>query len=137
MIQKRNLSKGKRIDTGEEVTGYYVYHEPPLQCIDTEKSNSGKHFIVKTGFADWNMPRRLNFYQVDPETVHFVAMPVIIEQMDEADGLGDFIRRRCPNCEAALRHDRKGEKIGMLGANFCKECGQFLLWTENNEKNKS
>lgn len=65
------LFRGKRIDNGAWVEGFVYEHEPPLQAIVPidyvpEKS---KWYIAKTAFADWNMPRQVEFVEVDPSTV--------------------------------------------------------------------
>lgn len=64
------LYRGKRKYNNEWVEGFYYQHNPPLQCFtldgDREKV---KHYILKTGFADWNMPRPVDFIEVIPETV--------------------------------------------------------------------
>lgn len=63
--------KGRRIDTKEWVYGFYYEHEPPLQCLvpDNFVSPKSKHYILQTSFADWNMPRQVDFIEVDPDTV--------------------------------------------------------------------
>ena len=60
--------RGKAIENGVWVYGAYYEHQPPLQCIGKSKEKS-RHFIIKTDFADWGMPRQAVFDQVDPETV--------------------------------------------------------------------
>lgn len=65
------LFRGKRKDNGEWVEGFYYEHEPPLQCFTTkgQEQEKSKSYILKTGFADWNMPRQVDFIEVIPETV--------------------------------------------------------------------
>jgi uncharacterized phage protein (TIGR01671 family) len=60
--------RGKRYDNGEWVYGAYYEHQPPLQCIGKSEEKS-KHCIAKTAFADWNMPRQVEFSEVNLETV--------------------------------------------------------------------
>lgn len=60
--------RGKRIDNGEWVYGFAYEHEPPLQCFSPTEEKS-KWYIAKTAFADWNMPRQVEFVEVDPNTV--------------------------------------------------------------------
>lgn len=65
------LFRGKRIDNGEWVEGYLYEHEPPLAGIVSENDvpEPSKWFVARTGFADWNMPRPVEFVEVDPSTV--------------------------------------------------------------------
>ena len=65
------IFRGKRMDNGEWTEGYLYEHEPALVGIVSEKDvpEPSKWFIVRTGFADWNMPRPVEFVEVDPSTV--------------------------------------------------------------------
>ena len=65
------LFRGKRFDNGEWVDGYLYEHEPALVGIVSENDvpEPSKWFIARTGFADWNMPRPVEFVEVDPSTV--------------------------------------------------------------------
>ena len=64
--------RGKRIDNDKWVYGYYVKHEIrqlyPLGK-DSLKDDEILHLIVKSGFADWGMPKRIEFLKVIPKTV--------------------------------------------------------------------
>ena len=64
--------RGKRVDNGEWVYGYYVRHETRQRCPigdDKLKPDEIKHLIVVDSFADWNMPRQLQGIEVIHETV--------------------------------------------------------------------
>ena len=65
------LFRGKRTDNGEWVEGYLYEHEPPLVCIVPENyvPEPSKWFIVRTAFADWNLPRQVEFVEVNPYSV--------------------------------------------------------------------
>ena len=65
------LFKGKRPDTGGWVYGYYCKHIKRQVCPmgDELKPEDIAHLIINDSFADWNMPRSLQGYDVDPETV--------------------------------------------------------------------
>lgn len=65
------IFRGKRLDNGEWTEGYLYEHEPALVGIVSENDvpEPSKWFIVRTAFADWNMPRRAEFIEVDPSTV--------------------------------------------------------------------
>ena len=65
------LFRGKRMDNGEWAVGYLYEHEPALVGIASENDvpEPSKWFIARTGFADWNMPRPVEFVEIDPSTV--------------------------------------------------------------------
>lgn len=65
------LFRGKRTDNGEWAEGYLYEHEPALVGIVSENDvpEPSKWFIARTGFADWNMPRPVEFVEVDPSTI--------------------------------------------------------------------
>ena len=65
------IFRGKRMDNGEWVDGYLYEHEPALVGIVSKNDvpEPSKWFIARTGFADWNMPRPVEFVEVDPSTV--------------------------------------------------------------------
>lgn len=60
--------RGKSLKTNEWVYGFYYRHDPPLQCIG-ESDEKAIHYIVKTGFADWNMPRDIELNEINIETL--------------------------------------------------------------------
>lgn len=63
--------KAKRIDTGEWVEGYYIYHIKRTPCVfgDSVKPEDEQHVIMQDGFSDWNMPRNTVHYDIDPSTL--------------------------------------------------------------------
>ena len=65
------IFRGKRLDNGEWAEGYLYEHEPELVGIVSENDvpEPSKWFIARTGFADWNMPRPVEFIEIDPSTV--------------------------------------------------------------------
>jgi uncharacterized phage protein (TIGR01671 family) len=65
------LFRGKRLDTGGWVYGYYCKYTKRQVCPvgDELKPEDIAHLIINDAFADWNMPRSLQAYDVDPETV--------------------------------------------------------------------
>ena len=65
------IFRGKRTDNGEWAEGYLYEHEPALVGIVPENyvPEPSKWFIARTGFADWNMPRPVEFVEVDPSTI--------------------------------------------------------------------
>lgn len=65
------LVTAKKIDSDEEVTGYYYKHEGPLHAFNEGQDREAEcqHFIFKTGFADWNMRRPMDAFKIDPTTL--------------------------------------------------------------------
>ena len=65
------LFRGKRADNGEWVKGYFYEHEPPLVAIAPKDyvPEPSKWYIARTAFADWSIPRQVEFIGVDPFTV--------------------------------------------------------------------
>ena len=65
------LFRGKRTSNGEWIDGYMYEHEPPLQGIVPENyiPESSKWYILQTSFADWNMPRSVEFIEVNLDTI--------------------------------------------------------------------
>lgn len=65
------IFRGKRLDNGEWTEGYLYEHEPALVGIASENDvpEPSKWFIARTAFADWNLPRQIEFVEVDPSTV--------------------------------------------------------------------
>lgn len=65
------LFKAKRLDNGEWVEGYYIYHIKRTICPfgDSVKPEDEQHVIMQDGFSDWNMPRNTVVYEIDPDTL--------------------------------------------------------------------
>ena len=64
--------RGKRIDNGKWVEGGFAIIPPPLKCFQDGIEERGKTCIVAEheGYvADWNMPRQMGMYDVDPATI--------------------------------------------------------------------
>lgn len=63
--------RGKRIDNGKWVEGYYCKHIKRQLCPmgDKLKEDDVEHIIFFDGFADWNMPQELRSTYILPETV--------------------------------------------------------------------
>ena len=120
MREHIGLYRGKRVGNGEWVQGYLYEHEPPLQCFVPEGyvPEKSKWYILKTAFADWNMPRQVEFIEVDPDTVG-----------ECCGGLTD------KNGKLAFEHDVTEDQWGRLWIIFgCK--GGFGIcrdteWTRN------
>lgn len=63
--------RGKRLGSGEWVVGAAYEHEPPLQCAvpNDYVPEKSTWYIARTAFADWNMPREVEFIEVDTASV--------------------------------------------------------------------
>ena len=70
---KPNIYNGKQYEPNEVVwvEGSIYRHDPPLQCVTLGDPDAEQptYYIICTGFADWNMPRPVDTYEVDPETI--------------------------------------------------------------------
>ena len=52
------------------VYGAYLKHLPYTPSPDQDNNEADyKHLIVKDAFSDWNMPRQVDCFEVDPKTV--------------------------------------------------------------------
>jgi len=77
MTNREIKFRGKRIDNGQWVYGYYVKHLPytpaPLfsdrKKYDEQIQKDTKHFIAKAGFSDWCMPREIELIEIDVNTL--------------------------------------------------------------------
>lgn len=63
------LFRGKRKDNGEWIEGFAYEHEAPLTCFANDPKEKSKWYIVRTAFADWGLPRKVEMIEVVPETL--------------------------------------------------------------------
>lgn len=70
-MNREILFRAKRIDNGEWVEGYYIYHIKRTICPigDSVKPENEQHVIMRDGFSDWNMPRGTVVYEINPDTL--------------------------------------------------------------------
>ena len=54
-----------------EVEGYYYKHKGPSYAFDDGQDTEAemKHYIVRTGSADWNMTRPVELHEIDIDTL--------------------------------------------------------------------
>lgn len=67
-MENEILFRGKRIDSGEWVYGYYVKHDAVKVCFSSDDPKA-RHYILYDGFCDWGFEPPLEYVEVDPETV--------------------------------------------------------------------
>lgn len=65
------LFRGKRIDNGEWVEGYYMKHinRTLLPINDSVEEKDVEYIIFYDAFSDWNMPRGIEGTHIDPATL--------------------------------------------------------------------
>lgn len=65
------LFRGKRINNGEWVEGYYMKHinRTLLPINDSVEEKDVEHIIFYDAFSDWNMPRGIEGTHIDPATL--------------------------------------------------------------------
>lgn len=65
------LFRGKRLDNGKWIEGYYFKHHNRQPCAvgDMGRPEDWDDLICISGFADWNMPKPMCAVKVDPETL--------------------------------------------------------------------
>lgn len=62
------LFRGKRLDNGEWVEGFYCKHDTVKVCFTTDDPKT-KHLIVMDGSCDWGFEPPLQGVEVGPSTV--------------------------------------------------------------------
>ena len=121
-MNKRFMVRGRRIDNGEWVTGYYAYYPSAVQVGNI----CGAHRIYTPPI---DPDDRAGYHDVDPATVEPVAVPVVCETVDEEGAEFEFAHYRCPNClNIVHQHYRKSREPMRYKQNYCVDCGQRLDW---------
>lgn len=64
----KGIFRGKRLDNGKWVQGFYCKHDTVKVCFTTDDPKS-KHLIITDGFCDWGFEPPLQGVEVDPATV--------------------------------------------------------------------
>lgn len=70
-MEREIVFRGKRIDNEEWVDGGFHKHIKRTLCPigDSLTPDDIAYLIIESGFSDWNMPKPIFSYEVDPETV--------------------------------------------------------------------
>lgn len=70
-MNREILSRAKCKSNGVWVTGYVYQHEPPLPGVvpNGYVPETSRWFILRTAFADWNMPRQVEYLEIAPATI--------------------------------------------------------------------
>ncbi len=64
--------KGVSID-GHKVEGVYFKHQITAVCFSNEDTEDNyAHFLVRSGFADWGMERKVELVRIHPESLEEV-----------------------------------------------------------------
>lgn len=70
-MKREILFRAKRIDNGEWAEGFIYEHGTPLVCFKEDESikETPKCYICRAGFADWGLPRPVDFIEINPDTI--------------------------------------------------------------------
>lgn len=70
-MNREILFRGKRINNGEWVEGYYMKHinRTLLPINDSVEEKDVEYIIFHDAFSDWNMPRGIEGTHIDPATI--------------------------------------------------------------------
>lgn len=68
-MNREVIFRAKKTSTKEWVEGFVYRHDPPLTCFSTDPQEDPKWYIIKTAFADWNMTRQVEMFEIDPATL--------------------------------------------------------------------
>lgn len=64
--------KAKAIHSGGVYTGYYFQYPERTYCMDTDPKPRIIHALVTYTMTDWGLPNRVQYVEIDPETLEEV-----------------------------------------------------------------
>ena len=120
------LFKAKRLDNGEGFEGVPV-DVTPLVCFASDKAEQ-EVVMVRAGFADWGMPRGMEYTKVDPSTVS--QYTGLTDKNGKKVFVGDIVRcsRGCPH-EVVWVQEHGGTFIGGMPAVYLSGLTPGYAWT--------
>ena len=120
------LFKAKRLDNGEWFEGVPV-DVTPLVCFASDKAEQ-EVVMVRAGFADWGMPRGMEYTKVDPSTVS--QYTGLTDKNGKKVFVGDIVRcsRGCPH-EVVWVQEHGGTFIGGMPAVYLSGLTPGYAWT--------
>ena len=120
------LFTAKRLDNGEWFEGVPV-DVTPLVCFASDKAEQ-EVVMVRAGFADWGMPRGMEYTKVDPSTVS--QYTGLTDKNGKKVFVGDIVRcsRGCPH-EVVWVQEHGGTFIGGMPAVYLSGLTPGYAWT--------
>ena len=120
------LFKAKRLDNGEWFEGVPV-DVTPLVCFASDKAEQ-EVVMVRAGFADWGMPRGMEYTKVDSSTV--CEYTGLTDKNGRKVFVGDIVKcsRGCTH-EVVWVQEHGGTFIGGMPAVYLSGLTPGYAWT--------